>query len=109
MLNSTVRLPMSDPSLPEPPNLRFLRILVTTLTAVMICGLLVIVGLLVIRFSSERGPQLPEQVTLPSGVSALAITAARDWYAVVTDDNRVLVFDQATGELRQTLTIGQGD
>ena len=95
--------------MPEPANLRFLRILVTTLTAVMICGLLVIVGLLVIRFSSERGPSLPEQVSLPAGTTALAITAAQDWYAVVTDDNRILVFSQQTGELRQTLEIEAGD
>ena len=94
---------------PEPPNLRFLRLLVATLTAVMICGVVVIVALLVIRFSTDSarasGPGLPEQITLPAGTRAVAITAAGDWYAVVTQNNEILIFDQSTGALRQTLTI----
>ncbi|MEX0283068.1 MAG: DUF6476 family protein [Paracoccaceae bacterium] len=99
----------TDPALPEPANLRFLRILVTTLTAVMICGLLVIVTLLVMRFSSDPVPQLPERVELPEGTRALAITAARDWYAIVTDDDRILIYDQASGALRQTLIVERGE
>lgn len=109
MMKFTRRCPMSDPSQPEPSNLRFLRILVTTLTAVMICGLVVIVGLLVIRFSSTPGPALPESIALPDGVQAVAITAAQDWYAVVTDDNRILVFSRTTGALRQTVQIDTVD
>ena len=83
--------------------------LVTTLTAVMICGVVVIVALLVIRFSSDSarasGPGLPDQITLPDGARAVAITAAGDWYAVATRNNEILIFDQSTGALRQTLTI----
>lgn len=109
MVNSIRRLLMSDPSPPEPANLRLLRILVTTLTAVMICGFLVIVGLLVIRFSSDHPSALPETVTLPAGVQAKAITAADDWYAVVTDDDRILIFDRASGTLRQTVRIETAD
>ena len=83
--------------------------LVTTLTAVMICGVVVIVALLVIRFSPQSarapGPGLPDQITLPAGAQAVAITAAGDWYAVVTESNEILIFDQATGALRQTVKI----
>jgi len=97
---------MTDPSQPgaEPGNLRFLRLLVTVLTAVMIGGLLVIVGLLVIRFSSTA-PALPDSIALPDGTRAEAFTVSGDWYAVVTTDNRILIFDRSTGALRQTIRI----
>lgn len=76
---------------------------------VMIGGLLVIVALIVIRFSTNRAASpvlgLPDQIALPDGVAALAVTGAADWYAVVTDDSRILVFDRATGALRQTVEI----
>ncbi len=97
---------MEGPSenLPEPPNLRFLRRLVTALTAVMIGGLLVITGLLVIRFS-QSGPTLPDQIILPDGTTAQAFTQGNGWYAVVTTGNQILVFDQLTGALKQTVQI----
>ncbi|MFT7596409.1 MAG: hypothetical protein ACI8R4_003744 [Paracoccaceae bacterium] len=97
---------MTDPSKPveEPANLRFLRILVTTLTAVMIGGLLVIVGLLVMRFSSTA-PVLPDSITLPDGTKAQAFTMGKGWYAVVTGDDKILIFDRTTGALRQTITL----
>ncbi|MFT4961114.1 MAG: hypothetical protein ACI92Z_002200 [Paracoccaceae bacterium] len=97
---------MTDPSEPiaEPANLRFLRILVTTLTAVMICGLLVIVALFVIRFSTK--PQVvPDSITLPDGTKATAFTMGTDWYGVVTDDDSILIFDRSSGDLRQTITL----
>ena len=97
---------MTDPSepIPEPANLRFLRILVTILTTVMIFGLLVIVTLFVIRFSST--PQmLPDSITLPDGTKAAAFTMGTDWYAVVTEDEQILIFDRTSGFLRQTIAI----
>jgi Family of unknown function (DUF6476) len=88
----------------EPANLRFLRRLVTSLTVVMMLGLLVVIGLLVTRLR-DRGPALPQQITLPDGAAPLAVTAGQGWYAVVTQDDRVLVYDQLTGGLRQELQI----
>lgn len=101
-----MREPMNDPSQPgsEPGNLRFLRRLVTTLTVVMIAGLLVIVALFVIRFSGSR-PPLPDAITLPDGAKAHAFTVGDGWYAVVTDDYRILIFDRTTGNLRQSIAI----
>ncbi len=93
---------------PEPGNLRFLRVLVTTLMVVMICGLLVIVALFVIRFSST-GPILPDSITLPGGAKAEAFTIGGSWYAVVTDDDTILIFDRNTGKLRQTIAVKQAD
>ncbi|MEY8830662.1 DUF6476 family protein [Sedimentitalea sp. XS_ASV28] len=101
---------MTDPSEPveEPANLRFLRRLVTVLTAVMIGGLLVIVSLIVIRFSSDRTPAaipLPDHITLPDGTRAEAFTVTADWYAVITGDERVLIYDRASGDLRKTIDL----
>ncbi|WP_425044046.1 DUF6476 family protein [Primorskyibacter sp. S87] len=89
---------------PESPQLKFLRRLVTTLTAVMICGVVVIVGLLVLRLQATPTP-LPDQIALPDGVEAQAFTIGPDWYAVVTKDNQILIFDQDDGTLRQSILI----
>lgn len=96
---------MSDQSpLPEPGNLRFLRLLVTILTGTMIAGLLAIITLLVIRFPTAT-PALPEAITLPDGTRAQAFTATARWYAVVTTDDRILIYDRDTGDLRQEITV----
>ncbi|MEM1074583.1 MAG: DUF6476 family protein [Pseudomonadota bacterium] len=88
----------------EPGNIRFLRRLVTVLTATMIGGVLVIIALIVMRFY-DVPPPLPDTIELPEGVSAVAFTQGPDWYAVVTDDDRILVFDRVTGSLKQTVTL----
>ena len=93
-----------EPPLPEPANLKFLRLLVTTLTATMIVGLVIIVALIVIRYR-DRGAPLPATITLPDGATATAFTQGADWYAVVTGDDRILIFDRATGTLRKTMNL----
>ena len=99
---------MDDDPQPElPANLRFLRGLVTVLTAVMILGVITIVSLLVIRLSDRPAP-LPDQIALPDGATATAFTQARDWYAVVTEDDRILIFDRESGALRQEIAITGG-
>lgn len=90
----------------EPANLRFLRRLVTVLTAVMICGLLVIIGLFVTRLGTATAPlALPDAIALPEGVKAQAFTQGVDWYAVVTTDDQILIYSRTTGELRQSISI----
>lgn len=90
----------------EPANLVFLRRLVTTLTAVMILGVVVIVALLVIRLQQPTATApLPAQITLPDGSRAAAFTRGTDWHAVVTQDNEILIYDAATSELRQRIEI----
>lgn len=94
-----------DPEkLPEPANLRLLRRLVLVLMGVMIVGLVTLLGLLVIRLTTTRAP-LPAEITLPNGATATAFTQGPDWYAVVTRHDSILIFDRATGALRQTLQI----
>ncbi len=88
------------------PELRFLKALVTALAGVMILGLLAILAILVIRFSQEpEAPILPATLTLPEGTTARAVTFGRGWYAVVTEADDILIFDAATGALRQTVRI----
>lgn len=78
----------------------------TVLTATMILGVLTVIVLLVIRLNaSEPTLTVPEQVTLPDGAVATAFTIGSDWFAVVTEDDQILIFDQVTGTLRQTVTV----
>jgi len=88
----------------EPANLKFLRLLVTTLTAIMIVGVLVVIALLVTRLR-DTGPSLPAEITLPNGARATAFTQGQGWYAVVTEDNRLLVFNRTSGALVQEVAI----
>ncbi len=74
------------------------------LTAVMIGGVLVTFALIVIRLS-DRTPTLPDQVELPDGAKAQAVTIGNNWYAVVTNDNRILIFDKTTGRQRQEINL----
>lgn len=88
----------------EPANLRFLRLLVTILTGTMLVGLLVVIFLLVTRLR-DTGPVLPSAITLPDGSHPVAFTQGGSWYAVVTADDQILIYDRLTGALRQTIDI----
>ncbi len=95
-----------DPAIEEPANLKFLRRLVTTLTATMIIGLVVLIGLIVIRLQTPLHPiAFPEAITLPDGVTAQTYTQGPGWYAIVTTDNEILIFDADSGEIRQRVGI----
>ena len=87
-----------------PPQLIFLKRLVTALGVVMIGGFLVLIAALVIRLNADPLP-LPDRITLPEGVTATAFTQGTDWFAVVTSDNRILIYDRTTSALRQEVTV----
>ena len=94
----------------EVRSLKLLRVLVTVLTSVMIVGFLVLIALLVTRFpGGPSAPPLPGEIALPEGVTARAFTQGTDWYAVVTDGDEILVYDRATGLLRQRIRIAPAD
>lgn len=84
--------------------MRFLKALVTVLTAVMIIGMVVVVGLLITRLNGAQSLVLPDTLTLPEGARATAITTGPDWYAVVTDTNQILIYN-ADHSLRQTVEV----
>ncbi len=89
-----------------PPDLRFLKWLVTALAGTMILGLLAIVGLLVTRLPGPPRPTLPDRIAMPGGRIAEAVTLGTGWIAVVTGGGtEVLIFDAASGRLRQMVPI----
>lgn len=85
------------------PHLRYLKRLVTGLAVVMGAGILAIVALLWLRLAPGEVPALPEEIALPAGAVAAAVTFARDWTVVVTAGGEVLVYDRS-GALRQQVT-----
>jgi Flp pilus assembly protein protease CpaA len=94
-----------DPALP--PSLRFLKWLVILLTLTMIGGVITVVGLLVTRMPQafqSPAPTLPEGFILPEGAEAEAVTFGTGWIAVVTQDDRILIFGR-DGRLRQEIAI----
>lgn len=98
--------PMQPEDIIEPANLKFLRRMVTVLTGTMIVGVVVVIGLLVMRINVKPATQLhPDGISLPDGSAASAYTVGNGWYAVVTTDDQILIYDQTTGALRQTIEV----
>lgn len=84
--------------------------LVTILTASMIAGLVTIIVLIVIRVPNvirtvKDQPPLPSSISLPDGTTASSFTQGGDWYAVVTTDNQILIFNRDDNSLRQSIRI----
>jgi hypothetical protein len=88
-----------------PPELRFLKTLVTVLTAVMIGGVVAIVALLVIRLP-DGAVALPEELAVPAGVEVRAVTQAPSYWLVTTEDDRLLVF-APDGALTREIALGE--
>ncbi|MEL7279919.1 MAG: DUF6476 family protein [Pseudomonadota bacterium] len=86
-------------------TVKYLRWLVTILTATMVLGFIVIVVLFVIRFSGTSALELPDTITLPDGSTPLAFTQGTDWYAVVTQEDQILIFDRESGDLRKSIDV----
>ena len=78
--------------------------MVMTLLGVMIAGFIVLVILFVTRFGAAP-PPLPDSVSLPEGETARAVTLGPDWIAIVTESDTILIFDRASGEMRQRVEI----
>ena len=70
----------------------------------MIAGFIALIATLIMRLPANT-PVLPEELVLPDGARAVAFTQGADWYAIVTDDDRILIYDRTSGILRQTVTI----
>lgn len=95
--------PLEEPELP--PSLRLLKRLVTVLTLVMILAVITITGLLVIRLPKlSSQPVLPDNLTLPEGKTAQAVTLGTGWIAIVTQDQHILLFSEQ-GNLLQDIPL----
>lgn len=78
------------------------------LTLTMIVAVITVVALLVTRMPSAIGSTaavpLPAQITLPNGSKPSAFTQGSTWFAVVTTDDHILIYNR-DGSLRQDLTV----
>ncbi|MBU2981843.1 hypothetical protein KO498_08445 [Lentibacter algarum] len=92
----------------DPSLVRFLKILVSTLAGVMIVGLVAVIYLLVIRLNADV-PELPARIVLPEGVKAQAFTQGEGWFAVVTEDGRILIFGRDGATILQDIAITAKD
>lgn len=88
----------------EPANLRFLRRLVTVLTATMIFGLVAIFTVLVIRLQTPT-QVFPDTIALPEGAAIQSLTTADGYLLVVTHDNRVLIYSPDGQTIRQEIAL----
>ena len=96
---------MDGDEAPDASVVKYLKTLVTVLTLTMIVGLVTIVALFVMRFSEAREVTFPERITLPDGAVATAFTQGETWYAVVTEDDEILIYSRLTGALSQRIRI----
>ena len=95
---------MSKTSELDPANIRFLRILVTTLTITMIAGIIIIIALLAIKLQPST-IEIPQNINLPRNSNAISYSQGSDWIAVTTSNDQILIFDSPTGKIRQTITV----
>ena len=85
--------------------MRWLKWLVMTLTLSLIGGVLTVVWLLVTRLPMPGAhPSVPPALQMPAGATAAAVTMGTGWVAVVTTDNRILVFG-SDGRLWQEIAV----
>lgn len=92
-----------------PPSLRFLKGLVIVLTLTMIIGVITVVAVIVTRMPQSFGtspalPSLPVGIVLPDGAKPQAITFGQGWTAVVTQDDRILLYS-SDGHLQQEVPL----
>jgi len=101
---------MNEAPIPEEqaPLVRYLKWLVTTLTVTMIAGFIVLVSVVVMRFNEAGTVPLPDEIALPAGASASAITRGPDWLGVVTTDGRILIYALDGQTLRQEIRVAPG-
>ncbi|UWQ05715.1 DUF6476 family protein [Aliiroseovarius crassostreae] len=88
-------------------TVRFLKILVTTLTATTIIGLIVLITVIVMRFQQESVVPLPQELVLPQGAVAVAVTRGPGWFAVVTEDERILILEPDGRTIRREVAISK--
>ncbi len=78
--------------------------LVTVLTATMIIGLITIITLLVMRLQAPS-VTFPDAITLPDGATATAFTQTAEYFAIVTEENEILVYNRTTGQMIKRITL----
>lgn len=88
-------------------TVRYLKTIVTAMTVATILGMIVLITVVVLRFS-QTAPEasalpLPDQITLPEGVTADAVTFGRDWIGIVSGDE-IMIYE-SDGQLRKRINL----
>lgn len=75
-------------------------------------AVIVVIVVLVIRLSQAPRSvvlQMPDNITLPDGMTAQSATFGRSWILVVGRDRdeteSILIFDRQSGEIRRTIRL----
>jgi len=92
----------------DPSNIRFLRILVTTLTFTMISGIIIVITLLVIKLQPSK-LKIPQDISLPKGTKAISYSQGSGWIAITTSNDKILIFDSKTGKIKNEININGGE
>jgi hypothetical protein len=100
--------PENETEMGLPRDLRFLKTLVTVLTAAMILGVIAITALLVIRLNDVGTPIRldPGDFVLPEGVGIVGISVVDGVTVIVGDDRVIRLFDSETRALLREMPIG---
>jgi uncharacterized integral membrane protein len=90
-----------------PPQLRWLKRLVTILTVTMIAGVLAITALLVIRLNTDAAPVViaPGDFVLPEGVGLVGFSVVDGRTVIVGDDGVIRIYDSESRALLQDIII----
>ena len=106
----------TDEDLPEPPQIRRLRRLVSLLVLVLIGGMVIVVGAMVWQLSAFEGqreaalePVSAEAFTLPEGATVVTVGHAPGEVLMVTRDEAgaetLRIFDAASGAEKSATPI----
>ena len=82
------------------PTIKFLKLLVTVLAGVMIIGFVIIVSLFILNFRTSNIP-MPTKIELPSSVTPVAYTQTKNWYAIITDQDEIFIYDNAGNQIQK--------
>jgi hypothetical protein len=104
--------------LPEPPQVRRLRLLVSALMVVLIGGMLIVVAAMVIRLGvlgapdkAALGPVTAANLALPAGAEAVALGRGPGEVLILTRDaagaETLRVFDAASGAEKSATPISR--
>jgi hypothetical protein len=97
---------MRDEDLPEPPQVRRLRLMVSALLVVLMAGMVVVVAAMVLKLGALGGaaklaPVTAERLMLPAGAEVVAVGQGGAGILVVTRDaagtETLRVLDPASG------------
>ena len=65
-------------------------------------GFIIIISLFVLNFQKSHSP-IPVTLELQNGVKPLAYTQTKDWYAIVTDEYEILIYDNSGNRIQKII------